>query len=134
MTSARRRNASAENTNTHVWPRDDIHEVLASHVTRLFVLRPTAGIAGAWANVAVGLSTDRLIPPILSARIDFGGAVPFGRRSCPAERRKLGPQISAARTGNKRPGRTVVTEGLQVANRQNSPSLGASPPISTDHL
>jgi hypothetical protein len=35
-----------------------------------------------------------LNPAVLSARISFSGAVPFGRRSCPAERQELGPQIS----------------------------------------
>ena len=38
---------------------------------------------------------------------------------------KLGPQISCRSEGDKRPGRMVVTERLQPANRLNSTWLGA---------
>jgi hypothetical protein len=32
-------------------------------------------------------------------QVDLSGAVPFGRRSCPAERQELGPQISCRSHG-----------------------------------
>jgi hypothetical protein len=50
-------------------------------------------------GISLGLPTDRLIPHILSTSIDLGGAVPFGRRSCPAGRQELGPQISCRSYG-----------------------------------
>jgi hypothetical protein len=44
--------------------------------------------------LAMPLTSDRLIRLCSSTRLSFSGAVLFGRRSCPAERQELGPQIS----------------------------------------
>jgi hypothetical protein len=70
------------------------------------------------------VSSDRFGPAILSGRIKDGGAVPFGRRSCPAERQELGPQISC-RSPGRHQGRSclmvVIERSLDSAQIYSGP-------------
>jgi hypothetical protein len=67
-----------------------IAAIWSPRVPEAAISLPVRGVDRFVPGISLGLSMDRLNATYFIGKDDLGGAVPFGRRSCPAERREAG--------------------------------------------